>query len=306
MLNQLARYVDLGFAATELDPLLRLLHERRPDLTVLASNRLDAIETTLGASPATPAPPPPPPPPSVVVPDGDPPVRTLFVSYSRSEREIVDRLVEDLRRLGFTVWIDQNLPGGKPWWDQVLLNIRQADAFIFAAGPDSLQSRACRAEFDYARALGAPIVRLDVKAVEPSPGDTRWTGLAVSSYTAGDKVSMARLAQALRHLSKSVPPAVPPPPPDVPATYLFDVQNQLRSHDELDLAAQQELLGQIKRYAQEGVAAGDLRRLLDTFERRQDTTIRTSEAIAALRVDLNIPSGPIIEEERPDAAAVHA
>jgi serine/threonine kinase PknH len=83
ILAQLARYVADGFSAPELDGLMSRLHERRPDMTVLASNRLDELEAQLaGATP---------PPPTVPrstgdrapQPDGHPPVRRLFLSYSR-------------------------------------------------------------------------------------------------------------------------------------------------------------------------------------------------------------------------------
>jgi DNA-binding transcriptional MerR regulator len=300
VLDQLTRYVEAGFTAGELGMLTAKLHERRPDLTVLSSNRLDDLENRLSASSA----PPPPPVPSAGKPadDGDPPVHSVFVSYSRAERVVVAELVDDLRRLGFTVWIDQNLPGGSQWWDQVLLNIRQADAFVFAAGQASMESRACRAELGYARQLGVPIVRLDVAPVDPA-ADELLAGVGVARYVAGDKASLAGVAQALRRLSRVAPPPVPPPPPQVPATYLFDVQSRLRSTTELDGTAQVELLDQISRYATEGVATADLRRLLDSFERRPEITMRSLAAVAALRQRFDIPTaGEAVDETTPPGA----
>ena len=220
--------------------------------------------------------------------DGHPPVQRLFMSYSRAERETVERLRHDIELLGFEVWIDQNLPGGKPWWLQLLTKIVDADALVFAAGPASLASSACKAELQYARDLGTQILRVDVDPGSDGRSDPEWKGTVEVRYVPGDKASLASLAQALRQLSRIEAPEELPSPPEVPATYLFDVQNQLRSTQELDAAAQSEVLVQIARYADEGVPHGDLAKLLLLLEARDDTTNRTADAITELRQRLDL------------------
>ena len=38
------------------------------------------------------------------------------------------------------LWLDQELPGGAAWWDEVLRKIREADAVVFAQSMSALQS----------------------------------------------------------------------------------------------------------------------------------------------------------------------
>jgi hypothetical protein len=289
ILEQVGHYVRSGYSAAEVAAVLELLRARRPDMTVANTRRLDELEAALNRAMA---------PPSLPGPaggrviDGHPPVQRVFMSYSRAERETVNRLVRDIELLGFDVWIDQNLPGGKPWWDQLLTKIVDADALVFAAGPASLASRACKAELEYARGLGTQVLRVDLDPKADGRSDPEWKGTVEVTYVPGDKASLAALAQALRRLSRIEPPAELPAPPEVPATYLFDVQNQLRSPAELDAAAQSEVLVQIGRYADEGVPHADLAKLLVLLEARDDTTNRTAENIAALRAKLDIASSP--------------
>ncbi len=92
----------------------------------------------------------------------------------------------------------------------------------------------------------------------------------------------------------------------MPATYLFDVQNQLRSTQELDAAAQSEVLVQIARYADEGVPHGDLAKLLLLLEARDDTTNRTADAITELRQRLDLAPTSGVPSMSPPASTSRA
>jgi hypothetical protein len=76
----------------------------------------------------------------------------VFISYARSDRLAIDVLGRHIELSQREVWRDERLPAGRlggipPVPSPV------GDVFIYALGPDSLNSRACRAEFDYAQAL---------------------------------------------------------------------------------------------------------------------------------------------------------
>jgi hypothetical protein len=44
---------------------------------------------------------------------------TLFISYSRQDEPVVNRLREDLRQAGGVIWIDrEQLPPGAPDWEE--------------------------------------------------------------------------------------------------------------------------------------------------------------------------------------------
>ena len=49
----------------------------------------------------------------------------IFISYNRDDESTVSALAEDLRRLGHTVWFDQELIGGQTWWNQILAKVRE-------------------------------------------------------------------------------------------------------------------------------------------------------------------------------------
>jgi hypothetical protein len=85
-------------------------------------------------------------------------MKRVFVSYSRENSDSITQLIHDLQAMGVDAWHDQTLTGGQPWWDNILLNIRQCDVFIFALSPASRDSEACKAELGYVKKLGKTIL----------------------------------------------------------------------------------------------------------------------------------------------------
>src|SRR3954454_20635760 len=98
----------------------------------------------------------------------------LFVSYSRKDEAAVRKLIADLGQAHLWVWHDQELRGGDPWWQDILRRIRQCDVFLFALSKNSLTSKPCLAELSYARALGLPVLPVQVGPV----GNLRLTPVA--------------------------------------------------------------------------------------------------------------------------------
>ena len=90
------------------------------------------------------------------------PLRKVFISYARLDKPGVDQLVEHLRLLGCDPWTDSSLHGGQDWWDEVLQRIADCDTFIATISRDALNSKACRREFDWAEALGKPVLPVAV------------------------------------------------------------------------------------------------------------------------------------------------
>ena len=71
----------------------------------------------------------------------------VFISYCRESQDIVEALAQDIVGLGHKVWLDRELAGGQAWWDQILGVIRECDVFLFALAPESLDSSACKREY---------------------------------------------------------------------------------------------------------------------------------------------------------------
>ena len=77
----------------------------------------------------------------------------IFVCYARKDRSAVEAMVRDLGSGRTPDWIDNELTGGQAWWDTILGQIRACDLYVLALSPESLRSRACRLELQYALAV---------------------------------------------------------------------------------------------------------------------------------------------------------
>src|ERR1044071_9096624 len=76
---------------------------------------------------------------------------SVFISYSRRESPFVDVLLGVLEDEGLEVWVDyHSLVPAKPWLDQILKGIRQADVFLLVVSKDSMLSENVRSEYQYA------------------------------------------------------------------------------------------------------------------------------------------------------------
>jgi len=93
--------------------------------------------------------------------------RNIFVSYRKSDKDVVYPLVERVRQwetLVSSVWIDLHLRGGQNWWDVILREIRRADIILVAVSDDYMDSVPCQREYDYATALGKAMIPVKVSA----------------------------------------------------------------------------------------------------------------------------------------------
>ena len=72
------------------------------------------------------------------------------------------------------MWYDQEIRGGDPWWQDILRRIREFDVFLFVLSKNSLASKPCLTELSYARALGLPVLPVQVGSV----GNLRLTPVA--------------------------------------------------------------------------------------------------------------------------------
>jgi len=75
----------------------------------------------------------------------------VFVSYSRADRAFVDRLVNHITGADFTCWLDtKDLPPAEVWRQELEDAIIDADNFIFVVSPDSIDSKVCNIELQFA------------------------------------------------------------------------------------------------------------------------------------------------------------
>ena len=210
---------------------------------------------------------------------------TLFISYSSKDAAAVREVVRDLSLARFDVWLDQELRGGDPWWQDILRQIRECDVFLFSLSAHSLASKPCRAELSYARALGLPILPVQIGPVENLRA-TPVADIQVVDYrrrTADSGIALVAAVQEAARQRRPLPDPLPAPPP-VPFEYLLRLGVALEAST-LTPEQQGDLLRQLRDCLEteedEGVLQ-DARGLLQALRRRPDVTHRSAMEIDAL------------------------
>ena len=123
--------------------------------------------------------------------------RNFFLSYSRADKDRLGHLLRGLDRLHHHVWMDEQLEGGQQWWDEVLGQIRGADAMIIALSPAALESTACLLEFRYAAALGRPVVPVMIEPFNPDLLPSELARVQLVDFTTGNEQAPFDLMAAL-------------------------------------------------------------------------------------------------------------
>jgi hypothetical protein len=230
--------------------------------------------------------------------------KRLFVSYSRNDADAVDTLVSDASSLGNVAWVDRQLSGGQHWWSEVLRQIRECDVFVFALSPDAVNSQACESEYAYAAALGKPILPVLVKSgVSDTLLPRALAGIQQVDYTGLDKAALSALVRGLSSVAEAGElPAPLPAEPEVPATYLFDLKEEIGDALHLSPEKQQDILLQVRERIREGHDADALRKLLDLMRGREDLLVRTAAEIDSLETQLSggtPPEPPVADRPEP-------
>src|SRR3954470_9085930 len=214
----------------------------------------------------------------------------LFASYSRKDETAVEELIADLERAHLSVWHDQEIRGGYPWWQDILLRIRQCDVFLFALSKNSLASKPCLAELSYARTLGLPILPVLIGPV----GNLRLTPVAdiqVIDYRERTPAKGMAMLDAIHEAvteRRSLPAPLPEPPP-VPYEYLLRLGSaigaaQLTPDQQGDFIRQ---CREVLETEEDEVVKNDVLELLRALRRRPDITFRCAAAVDRLLADLS-------------------
>ncbi len=206
---------------------------------------------------------------------------TIFLSYARQDAELVQALATDLRALGNTVWLDEEVSGGQAWWHHILDQIRTCDVFVFALSSVTLESKACRRESDYATALGKPVLPIWLKGEESQnrlPPDL--ATLQYVDYREQTREASLRLARALMALPQAPPLPDPlPDPPDAPISHITHLAAQIRGDAPLNDETQNALVGELRRSLTDPETVEDARALLTRLRERRDLLARIAEDI---------------------------
>src|SRR5215217_2516769 len=93
---------------------------------------------------------------------------SLFISYSREDKDFVRRLDQALAKRDRGTWVDlEDIRPTEEWLASVYAGIEGASAFVFVISPESVESKSCLQELAHAVEHNkrlVPIVRREVDA----------------------------------------------------------------------------------------------------------------------------------------------
>lgn len=82
----------------------------------------------------------------------------IFLSYSRADTDLMQRIRDDLRAQGLEVWTDEAMQPGEPSWQDAIQNaIDDAGCMVVVLSPSAKQSRWVKEEMRYAEAQDVQI-----------------------------------------------------------------------------------------------------------------------------------------------------
>jgi hypothetical protein len=201
----------------------------------------------------------------------------VFISYAREDRDAVEVLRRDVEKSRHDTWMDEELDGGESWWAEILEEIRACQAFVFVVSPDSLTSRACRAELDYALALNRPLLPVMVRQVDLQQAVAAISDAQVVDLRERTPDAVIALLTGLASLPLPPPlPDPPPPPPAAPVTHFGDARRRLDA-ESLTYKEQWEILTELREHLSVQEDRASVVGLLQILRHRQDVT----EAVAA-------------------------
>jgi len=235
-------------------------------------------------------------------------VRKVFVSYARANKPDIDQLVEHLGLLSYETWVDSSLRGGQDWWDEILQRIADCDVFMPIISSEALISTACRREFDWADALGKPVLPV---AVEPLPQalPRRFSIRQVVDYSKPGQRDRAAviLSGGLATLPSAPPLPEPlPKPPAAPLSYLTDLVDLVSDPNALDHDQQRQILFRLEpalRSVDPEERRGG-RAVLERFSSRDDLFFDVGQSIDRLRLLNDQPAEATTTEPRAEPAAL--
>src|SRR6266513_6269616 len=95
----------------------------------------------------------------------------IFISYSRQDHNLVDKIIRVLAKAGAKVWIErEGIAGGVKWRREIVEAIAAADAVLLAMSQNSVKSDNVRKELDLAEESKKPIFPVEMERT-PIPKD---------------------------------------------------------------------------------------------------------------------------------------
>ena len=106
---------------------------------------------------------------------------SVFISYSRRNKEFAVKLNDSLDNSGVDAWVDwEGIPLSSDWMDEITRAIEGADAFLFIITPDSLASEVCMQELELGLQYNKKLI--PILYLEPEKGQEMHEQLAATNW----------------------------------------------------------------------------------------------------------------------------
>ncbi|MEO1520684.1 MAG: TIR domain-containing protein [Cyanobacteria bacterium J06633_2] len=93
----------------------------------------------------------------------------IFISYSRRNKEFVQRLCQAFSNTGRNVWVDwEDIPPNADWRQEIYSGIEAASVLVFVISPPSIESYECGLEIDHAVKYNKRLIPILHQDVNPS------------------------------------------------------------------------------------------------------------------------------------------
>jgi TIR domain len=203
----------------------------------------------------------------------------IFISYARHDRPAVEVLARDLERTRESVWMDNELTGGQAWWDTILSQIRACDLYVLALSPESLRSRACRLELQYALAVRRPLLPVQIGDVAISTAPQAVADTQIVDYRQRTPEAGFALAAAVGHRPPAPPLPEPlPAEPAPPMSYMHEFSEQVDA-TVLSYRDQNHLLADLRGYLSEDDDRETALQLIRALRGRHDIGMNVAQEI---------------------------
>jgi TIR domain len=125
--------------------------------------------------------------------------RQVFMSYSRRDGDVTQRIVSLLRKQGFDVWLDnEKLIAGTPIWEtEIETAIKRASAIVVILSPDSKNSEWVRREISLADQYRKRVFPVLVRGDEESSISLRLINRQYVDIRENENAKLGSLASAL-------------------------------------------------------------------------------------------------------------
>ncbi len=129
-----------------------------------------------------------------------------FISYSRRNKEFVQKLITAFAEQKRDIWVDwEDIPLGSEWWEEIKSGIEKANAFVFVLSLDSVTSQVCGREIEHALQHNKRIIPIICKSdfsndqVHPKLASINWIFFDPNDFAGSFEKLIATLDSNLDH-----------------------------------------------------------------------------------------------------------